>query len=52
MTQKAIIFDSSTLISLSMNGLLPELKGLKNVFNGSFIITSDCTYRTPAEEQA
>ena len=40
-TQKAIIFDSSTLISFSMNGLLPELKALKKVFNGIFIITSD-----------
>lgn len=39
--KKAIIFDSSTLISFSMNGLLPELKALKEIFDGSFIITSD-----------
>jgi hypothetical protein len=37
---KAIIFDSSTLISLTMNGLLPELEKLKEIFNGKFIITS------------
>ena len=29
MVNKAIIFDSGTLISLAMNGLLPELKKLK-----------------------
>lgn len=39
--KKAIIFDSSTLISFSMNGLLPELRELRKVFDGSFIITSD-----------
>jgi len=39
--KKAIIFDSSTLISFSMNGLLSELKELKKKFNGSFIISSD-----------
>lgn len=36
---KAIIFDASTLISLSMNGLIEELKELKKIFNGKFIIT-------------
>jgi hypothetical protein len=36
---KAIIFDASTLISFSMNGLLPELKELRKIFNGKFIIT-------------
>jgi len=36
---KAIIFDASTLISMAMNGLLNELRGLKNIFDGKFIIT-------------
>jgi len=39
--QKAIIFDASTLISLSMNGLFDELKDLKNIFGGKFLITKD-----------
>lgn len=38
---KAIIFDASTLISLAMNGLLPELKELRKIFDGKFIITND-----------
>jgi len=38
---KAIIFDASTLITLSMNGLLDELAKLKKIFNGKFIITKD-----------
>ncbi|MBS3094089.1 hypothetical protein J4474_00335 [Candidatus Pacearchaeota archaeon] len=38
---KAIIFDSGSLISLSMNGLLPELKKLKSFFDGKFIITEE-----------
>jgi len=38
---KAIIFDASTLISLSMNGLLEELIKLKHIFKGHFIITKD-----------
>jgi hypothetical protein len=37
--KKAIIFDSGALISLSMNGLLDELKKLKGIFRGSFLIT-------------
>jgi len=40
-SQKAIIFDSSTLISLAMNALLPELRNLKNIFKGKFIITQE-----------
>lgn len=40
-TNKALIFDSSSLISLSMNGLLEELKKLKKIFNGEFIITKE-----------
>ena len=41
MKQKAIIFDASTLITFSMNGFLPELKKLKKIFNGKFLITKD-----------
>lgn len=39
--QKALIFDSGTLISLTMAGLLPELKELKKFFKGKFLITED-----------
>ena len=39
--KKAIVFDASTLISLSMNGLYPELRRLKEVFDGKFFITED-----------
>ncbi len=38
---KALVFDSSSLISLSINGLLEELKKLKKIFNGEFIITQE-----------
>jgi len=38
---KALIFDSSTLISLSMNGLLEYLGKLKEIFDGKFIITQE-----------
>ncbi|MCK5149486.1 hypothetical protein KAJ87_00995 [Candidatus Pacearchaeota archaeon] len=38
---KVIIFDASTLITFAMNGLLPEFKELKKIFNGKFIITKD-----------
>ena len=38
---KAIIFDASSLISLSMNGLLNEFRKLKKVFKGKFIITQE-----------
>ena len=41
MTSKVLIFDSSSLISLSINGLLGELKKLKKIFNGEFIITKE-----------
>lgn len=41
---KAIIFDASTLISLSMNGLLEVLEKLKEIFKGHFIITKDVKY--------
>ncbi len=40
-TKKVIIFDASTIISLSMNGLLPELKKLKELFKGRFIIPEE-----------
>lgn len=39
-TKKAIIFDSSTLISFAMNGLFDELRKLKEVFDGKFLITA------------
>lgn len=39
--KKAIIFDSGALISLAMNGLLPELRELKKIFKGDFIITQE-----------
>lgn len=39
--KKAIVFDASTLISFSMNGLYPELKRLRKKFDGKFLITKD-----------
>jgi hypothetical protein len=39
--QKAIIFDSSTLINFAINGLLQELRELKKLFNGRFLITKE-----------
>ncbi len=38
---KVIIFDASTLITLAMNGLFNELRELKKIFKGKFIITKD-----------
>ena len=38
---KAIIFDSGTLITLSMNNLLDMLRKLKKEFDGKFIITRE-----------
>ena len=38
---KAIIFDSGTLISFSMNGVTEELEKLKGIFEGKFLITPD-----------
>lgn len=40
-SNKCIIFDASTLISFSMNGLIEEFKNLKNLFGGKFIITKE-----------
>lgn len=37
--KKALIFDAGALITLSMNGLSDELRKLKGVFDGSFLIT-------------
>ena len=39
--EKAIIFDSGTLITLSMNDLLEMLRKLKQNFGGKFIITRE-----------
>jgi len=43
-SQKAIIFDSGSLISLGMSGLIPMLKDLRKIFNGKFIITEQVRY--------
>jgi len=40
----AIIFDASTLISFSMNGLFEEVKKLKESFEGKFLITKEVKY--------
>lgn len=41
---KALIFDSGTLINLSMNGLLEILYKLKKIWSGKLIITPDVKY--------
>jgi hypothetical protein len=38
MNEKYLVFDASSLISLAMNGLLTELRELKKIFNGKFLI--------------
>ena len=38
---KAIIFDSGTLISFSMNGVTDLIEKLKEIFKGKFLITSE-----------
>ena len=38
---KCLIFDSSTIISIVMNGLFEELKRLKESFDGKFIIPKE-----------
>lgn len=43
---KVLIFDSGTLINLSMNGLLDVLKDLKKNFDGKFIVTDSVKYET------
>jgi hypothetical protein len=40
-TSKAIVFDSGTLISFSMNGLTDLIKDLKGIFKGKFLITAE-----------
>jgi hypothetical protein len=41
MNKKIIIFDASTLITLAMNGMFDEVRGLKKIFRGKFIITKE-----------
>lgn len=43
---KVVIFDSGTLINLSMNGLLYVLEDLKKVFDGKFVITQSVKQET------
>lgn len=43
---KALIFDSGTLINLSMNGLLPILEEIKKIFDGKLLITEAVHYET------
>lgn len=44
MKEKILIFDSSSLITLSMNSLTSILKDLKEKFGGRFIITEEVKY--------
>ncbi|MBI2451511.1 hypothetical protein HYV50_00360 [Candidatus Pacearchaeota archaeon] len=46
MTEKALVFDSGTLINLSMNGLLYILEELKKISNVKFLITKEVKYET------
>ena len=39
--EKAIIFDSGTLISFSMNGITEIIRDLKKIFGGKFLITHE-----------
>ncbi len=45
-TQKALVFDSSTLINFAMNGILDILENLKKEFGGKFLITKNVKYET------
>jgi len=40
-SQKVIIFDSSSIINFTLNGLLKEFVELKNIFDGKFIIPEE-----------
>ena len=40
-SNKAIIFDSSTLINFAINGLLQEFRELRKLFGGKFLITKE-----------
>jgi hypothetical protein len=44
MKDKLILFDAGTLICFSMNGLFPELRNLRKIFQGKFIITKEVKY--------
>ena len=44
MKQNVLIFDSSALISIAMNGLLNELEKLKQIFPGKFIIPKEVKF--------
>lgn len=39
-----LLFDAGPVISFAMNGLLPELRELKKIFPGKFIITKEVKY--------
>jgi hypothetical protein len=39
--EKAIVFDSGTLINFAMNGMLQEFIDLRKIFNGKFLITRE-----------
>lgn len=41
---KAVIFDTSTIISFAMNSLLNDLRNLKKSFDGKFLITKEVLY--------
>ena len=43
---KILIFDSSSIITLTMNGLVDLLYDLKKLFKGKFIITKSVKYET------
>ena len=43
---KLLIFDSSSIINLTMNGLLDLLRDLKKIFPGKFLITKAVKYET------
>ena len=47
--KKILIFDSSSLITLTMNGLDYLLRELKKIFSGKFIITEAVKYETIAK---
>jgi len=40
MKQKILIFDASSIISFTMNGLFDEIRKLKSIFKGKFLITN------------
>jgi hypothetical protein len=44
MEKKVIIFDASTLINFGMNGMFEELRNLKKIFGGHFIIPAEVKY--------